>query len=215
VIAVQIDVPGALAPRLEVRGARATVVRDTFAVELAVANTGNAFARGTGTIDVASTGTHREFPIDTFVGGTEIAMPVEWSRSASVGDHAVEVRLAYDGGRVTKWSGTVTIDDALRSRLRQGADTEAGVAPTAPAESSSFGMLEIGLVVVLACAIVAAALHLRRRRTRAGSPHPSKPHPSKRHFAGRFSVAVAPSPDDSTSLSDAGVGETVGAGRRE
>lgn len=215
VIAVEIDVPGALAPRLEVRGARAEVVRDTFAVALDVANTGNAFAHGTGTLDVASTGTHREFPIDTFVGQTSVTMPIEWSRSAAVGDHAVEVRLAYDGGRVTKWSGTVTVDDALKTRLRQGVDTEAGIAPAPVASGSSFGLGDIALVVVVLCVLGAAAMHLRRRRLRSDAPHPSKPHPSKPGFARRFSVAVAAAPDDDVTSPVASPPQTVGAGRRE
>src|SRR4051794_20229981 len=62
-IAVQITVPGPASPKLVVTSARATATPDGVALLVGMANRGNAFARGTGTIKVTDTNLEKRFTI--------------------------------------------------------------------------------------------------------------------------------------------------------
>ncbi len=82
-----------------------------------MANVGNAFAHGTGVIRVADTNTDFSFKIDTFVSGTAIVYPMQWTKTVVPGTHHVEVDLTYEDGRRTSWSGTVVIAGDAQSQL--------------------------------------------------------------------------------------------------
>jgi len=118
-IAVEVDVPGPRAPKLVVTGATASASPAGNGVDLGIhiANTGNAFAHGTGVIRVADTNTDFPFKIDTFVPGTSIVYPVTWTKTIVAGDHHIEVDLTYEGGQHTSWTGTVDIAGALKDKL--------------------------------------------------------------------------------------------------
>ena len=163
VIAVEIDIAGERAPDLAVLGARPVAHGDMIDLELAIANKGNAFARGHGVLAVPDTGLRFEFPIDTFVPHTSIKMLVPWTRNARSGDHKVDAVLTYDDGKRATWSGVVSIDEALRSEL----DGQLHAAePTSGHNEAAAGISAItvggGAVGVATCS--ALAIRLRRRR---------------------------------------------------
>lgn len=156
VIAVQINVPGDWAPKLVVTGAVAKATPDGVSLGVSIANQGNAFARGRGSLRVASTDTDVNFPIDTFVSETAIVMPVVWTGEVVPGTHNVQVDLVYDGGRRTSWNGDIVIAGATQAALEQAIRnmqvTEGGGIPWM-----------LILAGVLAAFFIAGAVTLRRR----------------------------------------------------
>jgi hypothetical protein len=159
-IAVEIDVPGTRAPKLAVTGAEPVATADGVSLGVHVANVGNAFAHGSGVIRVADTNTDFSFKIDTFVPGTAIVYPMQWTKTVVPGSHHVEVDLTYEGGRRTSWTGTVVIAGDAQSRLENALRNV-----TVGGHSSGNGLLLL-LVAALAVILVAAAVLLRRRSRR-------------------------------------------------
>jgi hypothetical protein len=161
-IAVQITVPGPREPKLVVTSARATATPDGVALLIGLANRGNDFARGSGTITVADTGLVKRFKIETFVPGTDIEYKVPWTKDVVPGAHAVSVRLRYGDGKATNWDGSAVINQSLRAQL------ESDLAKTQITEKSSDGgalpwpLIGAGLAAALLC--VGGVLVLRRRR---------------------------------------------------
>ena len=202
VIAVEVDVPGPAAPALSVRGATATAQQDMFDLTLALANTGNAFAHGTGTVSVPGTKWHHQFPIGTFVSHTAIALNVPWSRALASGTYPVNVQLDYDGGRIANWSGSVVIDDALRRQVQQGV---AGAAGFAPSTSSGTSSLAVGLGVLAVLVVLAVALHLRRHRAELPSSAPESTPVRRGHTVVASTLDQEPTP----------TAVPVGVGRRD
>ncbi len=164
-IAVQITVPGLAAPKLVVTGARATATPDGVALLVGIANRGNAFARGTGSIKVADTNLEHRFTINTFVPGTEIEYRVPWTKDVIPGNHALSVLLRYDGGRQTAWNGNVAINRTtqaqLESELQQTRLPSDGGLPVP--------LLAGAIVAVVACLGGAVVLRRRRRPAVAGA----------------------------------------------
>jgi hypothetical protein len=167
VIAVEIVVPGPRRSSLVVTGVKPVAAPEGLRLQLAIANTGNAFTRGTGVVTVADTKLNFPFTIDTFVSNTAIAYRVPWTRTVVPGEHQVSVKLTYDGHRVTTWNGSITIAGSLQRQLQKDLhETKVGAA--APARDSSRLLLLGGLIAVLVCA--AGAILLRRRARRAPLP---------------------------------------------
>jgi hypothetical protein len=158
-IAVEIDVPGARAPRLAVTGVEPRATAQGVALGVHIANEGNAFAHGNGVIRVADTKTDFDFKIDTFVSHTAIVYPMQWTKSVVPGSHHVQVDLEYEGGRRTTWNGTVDIAGSTKSRLQNDLHNleirpEDGLDPT---------LLVAGLI---ALGFIGGAIALRRRSRR-------------------------------------------------
>jgi hypothetical protein len=162
-IAVEIDVPGARAPRLQVSSVEPEATPGAVNLGVHMANVGNAFAHGSGVIRVADTNTDVSFKIDTFVAGTSIVYPVQWTKTVVPGTHHVEVDLTYEDGRRTSWTGTVVIAGDAQSRLENALRNV-----TIHQHASRSGLL-LGLVGAVALVLVAAAIVLRRRG-RGGRP---------------------------------------------
>jgi hypothetical protein len=161
VIAVEVVVPGPASAHLQVNSVTPVAAPSGLRLNVGLANTGNAFARGTGVIAVDDTKTNIPFTIGTFVSHTSITYRVPWTRTVVPGDHHVSVRLNYDG-RVTTWNGTVTIAGALKSQLERALhESDPGAPAPKPAHSSTL-LLAVGLVAALA--MIGGALMLRRRR---------------------------------------------------
>lgn len=158
-IAVQVDVPGPAAARLAVTGVRATATPDGLALLVGIANEGNAFARGSGTITAAATDLSVEFPIDTFVPGTEIEYRVPWTDDVVTGVHEIAVELRSGDGERVNWNGTLPID-AGRAQELEADLAELRVA--GPGGLPLLGVVGAGLAAATGCA--AGALVWRRRR---------------------------------------------------
>jgi hypothetical protein len=159
VLAVQITVPGRAAPKLVVTGARATATTDGVALLVGIANKGNAFARGSGSIKVADTDLQRRFTIDTFVPGTSIEYRVPWTKDVVPGNHAISVLLRYGDGTQTTWNGNVAINSTAKAKL------ESDLAKTRLPSKGGLPvtLLAGALVAVLACLGGVVALRRRRR----------------------------------------------------
>jgi hypothetical protein len=158
VLSVEVTVPGPKAPALAVTGAHAIATADGVALVVQMANNGNDYARGTGTIAVPDTKLNQQFKMDTFVPGTSINYQLDWTHDVVPGTHPISVVLKY-GGRQLNWNGTVVINGATAAQLRSQ------LAPATSAKHSSgfpVALLVVGLVLALLC--VAAAIVLRRRR---------------------------------------------------
>ena len=163
VIAVEVVVPGPASPSLQVTGVQPVAGPDGLRLQLAIANNGNAFTKGSGVVTVADTNLDFPFKIDTFVSHTSINYRVPWTRSVVAGTHRVSVKLTYDGGRVTTWNGSIVIAGALQRKLQQTLhDNTPGV--PAPRHAWSLLGLVLGVLAILAC--VAGAIGFRRRSRR-------------------------------------------------
>jgi hypothetical protein len=162
IIAVQIDVAGDAAPKLVVGGVKPEAGGEGVLLRIAIANSGNAFARGKGVVRVPDTKFQQAFDIDTFVSKTEINFPILWTKEVVSGSHRVSVKLTYDGDRVTTWNGTIDIVGETQAKL------ERDLKNTRPA-SSSFDWTRLlviaGLVIAFACALAAYLIHRREGRS--------------------------------------------------
>jgi hypothetical protein len=157
-IAVQITVPGPREPKLVVTGARASAGQDGVALMIGIANRGNDFARGTGTITVGDTGLQNRFKIDTFIPGTSIQYRVPWTKDVVPGAHAVSVRLRY-GAKATNWNGTADINRNVRAKLE--ADLAKNRLPGGDG-TLPWPLMGAGFAAALLCA--GGVVVLRRRR---------------------------------------------------
>jgi hypothetical protein len=157
-IAVQVTVPGPAAPKLVVTGARATATPDGVALLIGIANRGNAFARGSGSIKVADTSLDQRFTVNTFVPGTEIEYRVPWTKDVVPGNHAVSVLLRYGDGTQSAWNGNVAINQTTQAKLES--DLAKNRLPSGG--GLPVGLLAGAVVAVLAC--LAGVVVLRRRR---------------------------------------------------
>ncbi len=162
-IAVEIDVPGTRAPKLQVSGVDPQATPSGVNLGVHIANEGNAFAHGSGVVRVADTNTDLSFKIDTFVGGTSIVYPMAWTKTVVPGTHHVEVDLTYEGGRRTSWTGTVVIAGDVQSRL------ENALRNVTVRAHASRSWLPVGLLALLALLMIGAAIVVRRRG-RGGRP---------------------------------------------
>lgn len=156
-IAVEIDIPGARAPHLTVSGAEPKALPGGVTLGVHIANDGNAFAHGNGVIRVADTNTDYSFKVDTFVSGTSIVYPMQWTKAVVPGSHHIEVDLTYEGGRRTSWNGTVVIAGDVQSQLENALRNV-----TVPAHHSGVSPL-LFLAGALFVVLVAAAVVMRRR----------------------------------------------------
>jgi hypothetical protein len=159
IVAVEVTVPGAKAPKLAITGARAEATTGGVALALAIKNEGNDYARGSGLVEVNDSGLRKQFKIDTFVPGTKIDYLVPWTNDIVPGSHAVSAVLRYGDGRRLDWNGTVDINGALAKKLSTKL-------PNATQHSSGgFPVLLVVAAAGFALLCVAGALILRRRRT--------------------------------------------------
>lgn len=156
VVAVEVDVPGPRAPNLVVSGVDPKATGGGVDLGIHIANQGNAFAHGSGVMRVADTNTDFAFKIDTFIPGTSIVYPAQWTKTVVPGVHHVEVDLTYEGGRRATWNGTVNLAGdaatALENQLRN--------VTVHPTHHFPWAVLALILFALL----VAGAMYLRRRR---------------------------------------------------
>ncbi len=123
---------------------------------------GTRFAHGTGVIRVADTNTDYSFKIDTFVAGTAIVYPMQWTKTVVPGTHHVEVDLTYEGGRRTSWNGTVVIAGAAQTQLENALRNV-----TVRSHSSGAALLLV-LLGALFVALVGAAIVVTTARPGPG-----------------------------------------------
>jgi hypothetical protein len=102
IVAVEMRVPGARRPSLALTGLTAGGQDGRQALLLGVSNDGNVLVKGRGRLVVTDEKGKRvqdaRFPVDTFVAGTSIALPIAVTRSAlPAGHYRAVAELRYDG----------------------------------------------------------------------------------------------------------------------
>jgi hypothetical protein len=159
-VAVEVDVAGPRAPHLVVQGVKPVVQANTLRLQFVVANVGNAFATGHGSLTVADTNTRRDFDIKTFVSHTTAKLAMAWTKDVVPGVHQVTLRLQDQSGRVVTWTGPVDVSGSIATSLEH---TLAAAKNAKLHHSSGTSMKWLALLVVPVC--IAAAVHLHRRRS--------------------------------------------------
>jgi hypothetical protein len=115
IIAVEIRVPGPRRPSLGLTGLRAGGQDGRQALVLGMRNNGNTLVKGRGRLVVTDARGKRlqnaRFPIDTFVAGTAIGLPIPVTRKAlGPGRYHAIAELRYRG-RITRRAFDLTISD--------------------------------------------------------------------------------------------------------
>jgi hypothetical protein len=177
VIAVEVDVPGApYAPNLVVRGTRFADVARGRVVLVTIANDGNGFARGSGTISVPEAGIDEQVTVGTFVPGTSADYELAWPPGVAEAGAHVSVALDYDG-RSLRWSGTVgpvpPTTAVTRPAAGEASRHRSGVDVGTAVLLAGAAALGVGLVLV----VVGRRLGRRRRGKRRRTRSPVRPAP--------------------------------------
>ena len=178
VIAVEIDVPGPRTPHLVVRSVKPVVQANILRLQFDVANVGNAFAKGSGTLTVPDTNTRLDFPVNTFVPHTSIKLPLAWTKDVVPGVHQVSLRLQDQNGRIFTWTGSVDVSGAVGAALERTLSAAKGahLGKHNNGKGSSSSLQWLALLLIPIC--IAAAVHLHRRRSAsapASSPSGRRP----------------------------------------
>ena len=163
VIAVEVVVPGAATPNLQVSKVTPVAAPSGLVLDVGMVNAGNAFAHGSGVVAVDDTNTNFPFTIETFVSHTSITYRVPWTRTVVPGDHNVSVRLTYDG-RVTTWNGTISIAGALQNQLERALHQTEPHAPGTVVDAARRARCSWPAPGSRRSRVVVGAVALRRRR---------------------------------------------------
>jgi hypothetical protein len=161
IIAVEIRVPGARRPSLALTGLRAGGQDGHQALVLGIRNDGNTLVKGRGRLVVSDARGKRvqnaRFPIDTFVAGTGIGLPIPvTSKALAPGRYHAIAELRYRG-RTTRRAFDLTISD---HQVNQVFGSRPGLlAPRRSAVTLVIG----GLAFALAGFAIAAVIFRRPR----------------------------------------------------
>jgi hypothetical protein len=162
IVAVEMRVPGPRRPSLALTGLRAGGQNGRQALLLGVRNDGNVLVKGRGRLVVTDAHGRRvqdaRFPIDTFVAGTAIALPIAVARKAlPAGRYRAVAELRY-AGRTTRRTFGLAISD---HQVNQVFRSQPGL--LAP-HRSIVVLLVGGAAFALAGFAIAAAIFRRPRR---------------------------------------------------
>lgn len=184
VVAVEVQVPGDAAPRLEITGVRPAVRPDGMYLEIQLENQGRGLATAQGRISLPGDSEPKVFSVDTFVPETTVDYPVKWQPRVDPGRYPVRVDLTYDGGQTTGWDGFVVVDADVDAQLADRLVTDA------PARTSPWWHTPAAAVAVVS-ALVLALYHSVRRRRVLHAPRAVRPIPPPSAESTRRSVAGA------------------------
>lgn len=176
VIAVEVDIPGDSEPVLEIGGVTPAPRASGMDLEIAIANTGHGLAGGTGSVDVPSTGFHKDFTLGDLLPGTSIAYPIEWSQNPEQDTYDAKVSVSYNG-KTADWSGSFSVGQTAVSELQSYETTTTGNGQKA----SSGSKLSLGIIIAIIAGgvawliIVAGVVLLLLSRRKAGSGGSRRP----------------------------------------
>ncbi|HEY6526578.1 MAG TPA: hypothetical protein VIY10_22520 [Solirubrobacteraceae bacterium] len=166
VLAVQVNVPTRPVQRLTVNGCRAGGPHGFQTLFVGMANTGNQFVKGTGTVTVARGAAtaikHQSFALDTFLPGTSISYPVVLTgKPLRAGNYRAVVSLTY-GKRhhVTRVLACKISNHSIVQVF--GAANAAQITPPGGGSGPSALVIVIGGIALLALGFGAAVLLNRR-----------------------------------------------------
>lgn len=166
VLAVQVNVPTRPVQRMTVNGCRAGGPHSFQTLFVGMANTGNQFVNGTGTVSVirggASAIKHRSFAIDTFLPGTSISYPVVLTgQPLRAGEYRAVVSLTYGNHHhLTRVLGCNISSHSIVQVF--GAANAAQITRPGGGSGPSVPVIVIGGIALLALGFGAAVLLNRR-----------------------------------------------------
>lgn len=171
VIAVEVNIPGDSEPLLEISGVTPAPRASGMDLDITIANTGHGLASGTGSIDVPSTGFHKDFALADLLPGTSIAYPVAWSQNPDRNTYDAKVSINYNG-KSADWSGSFSVGQTVASELQnRETSTTANSQKATPGSTLSLGVIIAIFAGALAWLIIVAGLALlllsRAKRRRA------------------------------------------------
>jgi hypothetical protein len=199
IVAVQVDVPGALKPSFDIGSVATGGQRGFQQVLVHLANTGNTLVKPTGTVTVLKSGSVFErlpFTMDTFLPQTAIDYPVLLKKALAPGDYEARISLTYPrAGTNPRTIASTKSFSVSSTEVKQvftsAAPTQQPSAGVVAASGSSRPWPLIGgvLAALLLLLLLLGALLLRRRRaaTLAEPVVPQAPEP-----VGEASEPVAP-----------------------
>jgi hypothetical protein len=193
IIAVQVNVPGALHAKFTVGAVTPGGSRGFQQVIVGITNTGNVLSKPSGSVTIiGQDGTTLQtipFQMDTFLPQTTISYPVVLKKALAPGSYTAKVSLSYPGGSGgTGGSKSVTSAPAFTVSKADVAQvftsqqpTQAPPSTTGSSSSSSssktpwlIGAIAAGALVVLAWLLLFMR-QLRRARRRRQGPPPAAP----------------------------------------
>jgi hypothetical protein len=170
IVAVQVNLPGALTPRLAITGVRASGRPGYQTVLIGLTNTGNSLVKGSGTLQISQAGRtvlSQAFALDTMVPQTSIDYPVYVrGRRLAPGSFVAGVTLHYAGGRTSRATlpftvSTQQVRQTFGSTVPPGAP--AGVAAHGSSSSVPVWAIGLGAAALVALSVGGSALFFRRR----------------------------------------------------
>ncbi len=163
-VAVTVGSLGRLRTKLVVTAVTAGSIGSLQRLYVHVRNTGQTFARASGTLSCRAGGQDRLFRVivDTVLPGGEAALPVN-APGLGGGELPCTVRLHDDAGHGVEWSGTVGVATPARVRTIH---TGAGAYSTVPGNPVPWWAVALLVIGVLILAALARVLMLYRRSVR-------------------------------------------------
>lgn len=176
ILAVQVNLPGPLKPKVAITGVEAAARPDGVYLEVAMENDGTDLTKGSGRIEIPGEDFATDFELDTFVPGTSIAYPIKWRDSVPNGEYQVRVRLEYEPNNLAEFEGTFSVAEDVQDELD---DRQVGAAPEG--SDGAGGNLIVYLLIGAVLLMAAVALYMRKQldaaRAAAGSAS-TEPSPS-------------------------------------
>jgi hypothetical protein len=167
VLAVQVDLPGDTQPLLQITGLTPTPRSSGMNLDIGIANTGHGLASGTGSIDIPSTGFHKDFKLESVLPGTSLAYPIPWSDNPDAKTYDATVTISYNG-KTADWSGTFQIGETAVSELQnyQTSTTLGGQKASATLSRGTIIAIAVGAVAWLIVVGVGTYFGVRAARRR-------------------------------------------------
>jgi len=166
-VAVTVGVLSRMTTRLRIPGVSGQAIGSTARLNMALANTGQTFAHGTGKASCTAAGRRHSYPVyaATVLPHDQAVIAVNAPGLPEGATMPCAVWLGYGNGLIARWAGMVTVPAPPHTRIIHTGPGAYSVVPDPGIPAWAIALLVIG---ALALAAMTALLLLRlRRRSRA------------------------------------------------
>jgi hypothetical protein len=166
-IAVTVGPVSALTSRLVIHGVTGSMEGEVPRLSILVANTGQTFTRGQGTVSwrtAAGPQSARAY-VGTVLPGGHALIAVNAPKMPAGATTTIHVRIRYGKGLIAQWQGAVSIPARPHLRIVHTGNGQYSVVPVAGTPLWAVALIIVGLLAVCAFAFL-AWLVLRGRRRR-------------------------------------------------
>jgi LPXTG-motif cell wall-anchored protein len=175
IVAVQVDVAGALQAGFTIGGAKTGGQRGFQQVLVHFANTGNVLSKPTGSVTILKGGKPVErlpFAMDTFLPQTDVDYPLLLKKALAPGEYETRVALSFatptSGQKAISASPPLSVSsEDVKQVFTSAAPTQQ---PVADSGSSTPWAALVGAAAVVGLLVLLALWLLRRRRRRRAGP---------------------------------------------